>query len=144
MPSPSTAPSRDPTPWVSTEIRVRYAETDQMGLVYYANYLVWFEVGRAEFCRQRGFAYRDLELENGAYLAVAEVQCRYHVPARYDDLLAVKTRIEAFRKRTVQFQYEIVRGQPEGLIASGYTLHVVLDAQGRPRSFPATYRQLLQ
>jgi acyl-CoA thioester hydrolase len=115
-----------------------------MGLVYYANYLVWFEVGRAEFCRQRGFAYRDLERDNGVYLAVAEVQCRYHAPARYDDLLAIKTRIEAFRKRTVQFQYEIVRGESENLIASGYTLHVVLDAQGRPRSFPAEYRHLFR
>jgi acyl-CoA thioester hydrolase len=130
--------------WVSTEVRVRYAETDQMGFVYYANYLVWFEVGRAEFCRQRGFAYRDFEQQNGAYLAVAEAQCRYHSPARYDDLLVVRTRIEEFKKRTLRFQYEVLRKEPEALIASGSTLHVVLDANGRPKSFPPTYRQFFQ
>ena len=126
--------------WVSTEIRVRYAETDQMGLVYYANYLVWFEVGRAEFCRQRGFAYRDFEQENDAYLAVAEARCRYHTPARYDDLLLIRTRVEEFRKRTVRFAYEVVRRDPQTLLATGSTLHVVLDANGRPKSFPPAYR----
>ncbi len=111
-----------------------------MGLVYYANYLVWFEVGRAEFCRQRGFAYRDFEQENGAYLAVAEAQCSYHTPARYDDLLVIRTRVDQFRKRTVRFAYEIVRKEPETLLASGSTLHVVLDSHGRPKSFPTAYR----
>jgi acyl-CoA thioester hydrolase len=130
--------------WVSTEVRVRYAETDQMGLVYYANYLVWFEVGRAEFCRQRGFAYRDFERENDAYLAVAEAQCRYRTPARYDDLLLIRTRVEEFRKRTIRFVYEVVRKNPQNLVATGSTLHVVLDSQGRPKSFPAAYRGYFQ
>ena len=130
--------------WVSTEVRVRYAETDQMGLVYYANYLVWFEVGRAEFCRQRGFAYRDFERENDAYLAVAEAQCRYRTPARYDDLLLIRTRVEEFRKRTIRFVYEVVRKDPQILVATGSTLHVVLDSQGRPKSFPAAYRGYFQ
>lgn len=130
--------------WVSTEVRVRYAETDQMGLVYYANYLVWFEVGRAEFCRQRGFAYRDFEQENDAYLAVAEAQCRYHTPARYDDLLLIRTRVEQLRKRTVRFAYEIARKDPQTLLATGSTLHVVLDSQGRPKSFPEAYRGYFQ
>ena len=130
--------------WVSTEVRVRYAETDQMGLVYYANYLVWFEVGRAEFCRQRGFAYRDFERENDAYLAVAEAQCRYRTPARYDDLLLIRTRVEEFRKRTIRFVYEVVRKNPQILVATGSTLHVVLDSQGRPKSFPAAYRGYFQ
>jgi acyl-CoA thioester hydrolase len=75
-----------PIPGSLQKFECGYAETDQMGMVYYANYLVWFEVGRAEFCRQRGFAYRDFERENDAYLAVAEAQCRYHTPARYDDV----------------------------------------------------------
>ena len=130
--------------WISTEIRVRYAETDQMGMVYYANYLVWFEVGRAEFCRQRGFAYRDFERENDAYLAVAEAQCRYCTPARYDDLLLIRTRVEEFRKRTVRFGYEIVRKDPATVLATGNTLHVVLDSHGRPKSFPAAYRGYFQ
>jgi acyl-CoA thioester hydrolase len=115
-----------------------------MGLVYYANYLIWFEVGRAEFCRQRGFIYRDFELENDAYLAVAEAQCRYLAPARYDDLLLIRTRVEQFRKRTVRFGYEIVRKGPNTILATGSTLHVVLDAQGRPKSFPAAYRTYFQ
>ena len=115
-----------------------------MGLVYYANYLVWFEVGRAEFCRQRGFAYRDFELENDAYLAVAEAQCRYRTPARYDDLLLIRTRVEEFRKRTIRFVYEIVREDRQTIVATGSTLHVVLDSQGRPKSFPAAYRGYFQ
>jgi acyl-CoA thioester hydrolase len=130
--------------WISTEVRVRYAETDQMGMVYYANYLVWFEVGRAEFCRQRGFAYRDFEQQNGVYLAVAEAQCRYHSPARYDDVLLIRTGIEQFRKRTIRFKYEIDRKEPRGLIASGSTLHVILDQRGRPTSFPPAYRSYFQ
>jgi len=115
-----------------------------MGLVYYANYLIWFEVGRAELCRQRGFAYRDFELANNAYLAVAEAQCRYHIPARYDDLLLIRTRVEEFRKRTVRFAYEIVRKDPHALLATGSTLHVVLDSEGRPKSFPEAYRGYFQ
>jgi acyl-CoA thioester hydrolase len=115
-----------------------------MGLVYYANYLVWFEVGRAEFCRQRGFAYRDFERENDAYLAVAEAQCRYRTPARYDDLLLIRTRVEDFRKRTIRFVYEVVRKDQQILVATGSTLHVVLDSQGRPKSFPAAYRGYFQ
>jgi acyl-CoA thioester hydrolase len=149
MTSGSSSPAEPDFPistnsWVSTEVRVRYAETDQMGLVYYANYLVWFEVGRAEFCRQRGFAYRDFELENDAYLAVAEAQCRYRTPARYDDLLLIRTRVEEFRKRTIRFVYEIVRKDPLTIVATGSTLHVVLDSQGRPKSFPAAYRGYFQ
>lgn len=139
---PSDAPPENS--WISTEVRVRYAETDQMGMVYYANYLVWFEVGRAEFCRQRGFVYRDFERQTQAYLAVAEAECRYHAPARYDEVLVIRTRIEELRKRTVRFQYEIIRKQPEMLVASGSTLHVVLDTQGRPKSFPPAFRGYLQ
>src|SRR2546430_9155343 len=101
----SSDSSTGPHEWSSTEVRVRYAETDQMGMVYYANYLIWFEVGRAEFCRQRGFSYRDFEQSNDAYLAVAEVQCRYQTPARYDDGLLIRTRVEQFRTRTVRFAY---------------------------------------
>ncbi len=138
IPAPSSLTSL-PTEWVPTEIRVRYAETDQMGKVYYSNYLVWFEVGRTEYCRKRGFSYRDFERNNDAYLAVAEAKCRYHRPARYDDVIVIRTRIEAFRKRTVLFQYEISQRETEHLVATGNTLHVVLDARGRPRTFPEAY-----
>jgi acyl-CoA thioester hydrolase len=93
--------------WMLYEIRVRYAETDQMGVAYYSNYLVWFEVGRAELCRQKGLAYRDFEKKADAYLAVAEAHCRYRAPALYDDVLVIKTRVQALRKRTIVFEYEI-------------------------------------
>jgi acyl-CoA thioester hydrolase len=91
LPAPCTSPSG--RSWNDAEIRVRYAETDQMGVVYYANYLVWFEVGRSEYCRRRGVDYRRLEKESQYFLAVAEVECRFHAPARYDDLLLIRTRI---------------------------------------------------
>ena len=130
--------------WIDTEVRVRYAETDQMGIAYYANYLIWFEVGRGEFCRQRGFVYRDFERENEAHLAVAEAQCRYHSPARYDDLLIIRTRIEEFRKRTVRFEYEIVRKEDNARIATGWTLHVILDKKGKMKSFPQDYAHFLK
>jgi len=128
-----------PSDWCSIEIRVRYAETDQMGVVYYSNYLVWFEVGRTEFCRQRGLPYRDFEDEFQSYLAVAEAQCRYLTPARYDDVLIIRTRVDSFRKRTINFQYEIFNKESGLLIANGRTLHVLLDKNGRPKSFPADF-----
>lgn len=130
--------------WIDTEVRVRYAETDQMGVAYYSNYLVWFEVGRGEYCRQRGFVYRDFEKENDAHLAVAEAHCRYHSPARYDDLLIIRTRVEEFRKRTVRFEYEIRKKEDEDLIAKGWTLHVVLDKKGKMKSFPPQYTHFLK
>ena len=133
-----------PSDWCSTEIRVRYAETDQMGLVYYSNYLVWFEVGRTEFCRQRGLPYKDFEHEFESYLAVADAQCRYLTPARYDDVLIIRTRVDSFRRRTISFQYEICNKQSGALVANGRTLHVLLDKQGRPRSFPEGFARTLR
>ena len=130
--------------WIDTEVRVRYAETDQMGIAYYANYLVWFEVGRGEFCRQRGFVYRDFERENEAHLAVAEAQCRYHRSARYDDLLIIRTRIQEFRKKTVRFEYEIVKKDDDTRIASGWTLHIILDKKGKMKPFPPDYAHFLK
>ena len=128
-----------PVEWVDTELRVRYAETDQMTVAYYSNYLVWFEVGRGEFCRQRGFVYRDFEKEEDAHLAVAEAHCRYHTSARYDDLLMIRTRVGEFRKRTVRFEYQIRKKEDEVLIATGWTLHVVLDKTGKMKSFRLEY-----
>jgi len=131
-----------PTDWTSTEFRVRYAETDQMGIVYYANYLVWFEIGRTDFCRQVGFAYRDMELEDGLYIMVAEAQCRYKAPARYDDEILVRTRVSSCRKRVLTFEYEIYRKANDEILASGETVHVITDREGHPRALPDKYREL--
>jgi acyl-CoA thioester hydrolase len=129
--------------WHETLLRVRYSETDKMGIVYYANYLVWFEIGRAEFCRARGFSYRDMEEQDDAFLVVAEAYCRYKAPAYYDDELLVRTHIAELRRRSLRFGYEIVRVSDDQIIAEGETGHVVTDANGRVRSFPEGYAQRL-
>ena len=129
--------------WHVTEVRGRYAETDQMGVVSHANFLSWFEIGRTEFCRARGFAYREMEENEAAFLVVAESYCRYKAPAYYDDDLIVRTHITELRRRSVRFGYEIVRAATGQVIAEGETGHVVTDAHGRVRSMPEQYRQLL-
>ncbi len=131
-----------PTKWASTTLRVRYAETDQMGMVYYANYLVWFELGRADFCRQHGFAYRDMEKQDGLYIIVAEARCRYKAPARYDDEIVIQTCLRAMRKRVLVFGYKIYRKADDDLLAEGETVHVITDREGRPRGLPEKYREL--
>src|SRR5687768_17955503 len=129
--------------WHETLVRVRYAETDKMGIVYYANYLIWFEIGRTEFCRARGFSYRDMEEMEEAFLVVAESYCRYKAPAYYDDELLIRTHITELRKRSLRFGYEIVRVLDGHIIAEGETGHVVTDSTGRVRSFPEGYAQRL-
>src|SRR5512135_3550415 len=93
---------------IDVDIRVRYAETDQMGVAYYANYLVWFEVGRSEVCRRRGFRYADLEAL-GYKLVVSDVHCRYRNSARYDETVVVRTRLKAVNKRMITFGYQVLR-----------------------------------
>ncbi len=127
---------------VDVSVRVRYAETDQMGVAYYANHLIWFELGRTEFLRQRGYVYRDLEEQEDCFLIVGEVHCRYHSPARYDDLLTVRTRLKELRNRVVVFTYEIL-GDDGRRVATGETLHVVTDRNGKPRTLPEKYREAL-
>jgi acyl-CoA thioester hydrolase len=129
--------------WHETQVRVRYAETDQMGMVYHANYFIWFEIGRTEFCRARGFAYREMEEDEESFLVVAESYCRYKAPAYYDDDLIVRTHITELRRRSVRFGYEIVRPETGQILAEGETGHVVTDARGRVRSMPERFRQLL-
>ena len=129
--------------WHEALLRVRYAETDKMGVVYHANYLIWFEIGRTEFCRARGFSYREMEENDDAFLVVAESYCRYKAPAYYDDELLVRTHITELRRRSLRFGYEIVRLSDSKVIAEGETGHVVTDGTGRVRSFPAGYTQLL-
>src|SRR5215471_1949599 len=124
-------------------LRVRYAETDKMGVVYHANYLVWFEIGRTEFCRARGFSYRDMEESEDAFLVVAESYCRYKAPAYYDAVLIVRTHITELRRRSLRFGYEIIRESDGVVIAEGETGHVVTDASGRVRSMPSGFAELL-
>jgi len=132
-----------PTEWTTATLRMRYAETDQMGVVYYANYLIWFEIGRTDFCLQHGFAYRDMEREDGLYIMVAEARCRYKAPARYDDEILIRTRVTGMRKRVLIFGYEIYKQLTDELIAEGETVHVITDRDGRPRTLPDKYRDLL-
>ena len=129
--------------WHETTVRVRYAETDRMGVVYHANYLVWFEIGRTEFCRARGFSYREMEENGRAFLVVAESYCRYKAPAFYDDELLIRTHITELRRRSVRFGYELVRLSDGVTIAEGETGHVVTDQQGRVISMPDEYRVAL-
>jgi len=129
--------------WHETEIRVRYAETDQMGIVHNANYLVWFEVGRSEFCRARGFSYKEMEEKDNALMVVAECYCRYKSPAYYEDLLIIRTKVEEVRSRSLRFLYEIYRPADESLLAEGETLHVVTDENRKVRSLPKSYKEKL-
>jgi acyl-CoA thioester hydrolase len=139
----SPAPEQVLGEWHEALLRVRYSETDKMGIVYYANYLIWFEIGRTEFCRARGFSYRDMEENEDAFLVVAESYCRYKAPAYYDDELLIRTHITELRRRSLRFGYEIVRVSDDQIIAEGETGHVVTDATGRVRSFPEGYAQRL-
>ena len=129
-------------PAIETRLRVRYAETDQMGVVYYANYLVWMEVGRGALCSALGFSYGDMEREDGVLLAVAEACCRYRSPARYDDEVIVRTWIERAHRRLVQFRYEIRPAAEERLLAHGHTTHVFLSRDMKPAKLPAKYHAL--
>ncbi len=139
----SPAPENVLGEWHETLLRVRYAETDKMGIVYYANYLIWFEIGRTEFCRARSFSYRDMEENEDAFLVVAETYCRYKAPAYYDDELFIRTHITELRRRSLRCGYEIVRASDAKIIAEGETGHVVTDSTGHVRSFPEGYAQRL-
>ncbi len=123
---------------VDYEIRVRYAETDQMGVAYYANYFIWFEVGRTEFCRKRGFIYANLE-KMGYRLAVIDAKCHYLNSAKYDDLVVVRTRLKELNKRMITFGYQILRKDLEELIAEGETRHICLGSTNTPKSLPETF-----
>jgi len=122
-------------------VRVRYAETDQMGVVYHSNYLIWFEVGRVEIMRSLGFDYKRMEIEDDCFLVVAEAQCRYHHPARYDELLTVRTRILDAKNRMLKFGYEVLRQADGKLLATGYTTHISCHRDGRVTHFPEKYKQ---
>ncbi len=125
---------------VETRLRVRYAETDQMGVVYYANYLVWMEVARVEFCQAIGFRYREMEIEDGIFLAVSESHCRYVSPARFDDEVVVVTSVSDVSRRFVTFHYEMsVEGRR---VCTGSTRHIFLGRDLRPVRLPDKYLDL--
>jgi acyl-CoA thioester hydrolase len=121
-------------------VRVRYAETDQMGVVYHSNYLIWFEVGRVELMRSLGFDYKCMEADDDTYMVVADVHCRYHHPARYDELLTVRTRIMEVKTRVLKFGYEIFRQDDHKVLATGDTTHVAASREGRVKHFPEKYK----
>ena len=129
--------------WHETEIRVRYAETDKMGIVHHSNYLIWFELGRSEFCRARGFSYKEMEETEEALLVVAESYCRYKSPAFYEDVLIIRTKPEEIRSRSLRFVYQIFRAADENILAEGETLHVITDKNKKVRSLPEQYRSKL-
>jgi acyl-CoA thioester hydrolase len=129
-----------------TKIRVRYAETDQMGVVYYANFFIWFEVGRVELLRQIGFHYKQMELQDDCYIPVVEANCRYKSPARYDDELVLETHVIAMRRSVLKFGYRLLRpeGETTTLLAEGETTHVIVDRSMRKAPLPQKYVDALE
>ena len=122
-----------------TRLRVRYAETDQMGVVYYANYLVWMEVGRAEYFRSAGARYKDMESADGVRLAVVEAQCRYLHPARYDEEIVIETSVARANRRMVEFDYCIRDASSGRELATGSTKHIFLGPDMKPVRLPGKY-----
>ncbi|HTT22656.1 MAG TPA: thioesterase family protein [Candidatus Sulfotelmatobacter sp.] len=122
-----------------TKLRVRYAETDQMGVVYHSNHLIWFEVGRVELMRQMGFSYRDMEREDGLFIAVAEARCRYRAPVYYDEEVVVRTWLKAVRESLIIFSYELSRASTGTLLAEGETTHVVTNSEMKVSALPKKY-----
>jgi acyl-CoA thioester hydrolase len=122
-----------------TRLRVRYAETDQMGVVYHANHFIWFEVGRVELLRQLGFSYKDMESIDNRFIAVAEATCRYRAPVRYDEEVLIRTRLKSARESVVHFGYELIRLSDEKLLAEGETTHIVTDEKMKVAALPQKY-----
>lgn len=136
-------PTVNPAARVATaRVRVRYAETDQMGVVYYAHYLVWFEIGRTEWLRETGWTYRAMEAE-GIGLPVIEAHCEYKSGARYDDELDVRTRARLVSAVRLAFDYDVARCADGQVLATGYTIHAAIDRSGRPVRLPARVKELL-
>ena len=122
-----------------TRLRVRYAETDQMGVVYHSNFIIWFEVGRVEMMRELGFTYSEMEQQDGSHLAVVDVRCRFKSPARYDDLVLIRTRLMNVRGSLLHFGYEVVRDEDGTVLAEGESVHMVLDREFKRTRLSARY-----
>ena len=131
--------SKPPAQVYEAQLRVRYAETDQMGVVYHSNYIVWFEVGRVELLRQLGFTYRDMEKQDDTHIAVVDVHCRFKSPAHYDDLVTVRTWLIHVRESLLHFGYEIVRASDGKVLAEGDSAHIVVNAQFKRIHLPKKY-----
>ncbi|HVF29439.1 MAG TPA: thioesterase family protein [Pyrinomonadaceae bacterium] len=129
--------------WHETDIRVRYAETDKMGIVHHSNYLIWFEAGRSDLCRARGFSYKEMEDQDKSLMVVAESYVRYKSPAFYEDVLTIRTQVAEVRSRSIRFIYEIVRQGDDVLIAEGETLHLVTDQNKKVKLIPEIYKERL-
>lgn len=127
-----------------TRIRVRYAETDQMGVVYHANHFIWFEVGRVELLRQFGFSYKDMEREDDCYIAVIDARCRYKAPVHYDDEVIVRTFLKHVREKVLRFGYELRTVETDELVAEGETTHIVADSRMKPRALPEKYLRVFR
>ena len=127
-----------------TRLRVRYAETDQMGVVYHANHFVWFEIGRVELLRQLGFSYRDMESVDQCYIAVVDARCRYRAPVRYDDEIVVRTHLKNVRESVIHFGYELTRVGDGVVLADGETTHIVTNAQMKITELPAKYMSVFR
>lgn len=128
--------SSDVTVSHEARFRVRYAETDQMGIVYYANYYIWMEIGRVEYCRAQGVRYREMEERDHVLLTVAESSCRYHSPAKYDDEVAIKTWISQAHPRMITFSYEMRCAEDERKLAAGFSKHIFCGRDLRPTRLP--------
>ncbi len=122
-----------------TRLRVRYAETDQMGVVYHSNHFIWFEVGRVELLRQLGFSYRDMESQDNCFIAVAEANCRYRAPVRYDEEVLVRTQLLNVRESVIHFGYELRRAADDVLLAEGETTHIVTNREMKVAALPEKY-----
>jgi acyl-CoA thioester hydrolase len=131
--------SSNPQSVNETRLRVRYAETDQMGVVYHSNHFVWFEIGRVELLRQLGFSYRDMENKDGRFIAVAEAKCRYRAPVHYDEEILVRTELLNVRDSVVHFGYELRKADDGTLLAEGETTHIVTDASMKIAALPEKY-----
>jgi acyl-CoA thioester hydrolase len=125
---------------INTQLRVRYAETDQMGVVYHANYIIWMEVGRVEYFRARGIRYRDMERDEGILLVVVEAHCRYHSPALYDEEVNIRTWIEDANPRMITFGYEMTNAATGSHLATGGTKHVFCGHDHKPKKLPEELR----
>ena len=143
MPAPSSAAAGDErTPTRTSRLRVRYAETDQMGVVYYANYLVWFEVARTDWLRQTDWTYRDME-RAGISLPVIEAHCEYRQPARYDDEITIATLATLVSPVRIRFDYAVTRSADKTIAAFGFTVHAAVDTSGKPCRLPLRVRDML-
>jgi acyl-CoA thioester hydrolase len=127
-----------------TRVRVRYAETDQMGVAYHSNFFIWFEVGRVELLRQLGFQYKDMEQQDHCFIAVVDARCRYKSPAHYDDELRVRTHLKNVRGSVIRFGYEVLHGGNSAVLAQRETTHIVTDAQMQRRTLPEKYARAFE